>query len=82
MVNVLEHKGFIGSVYLSSEDNILYGEIEGINGSVSYHGSSIDEITQAFKDAVEHYLSVCEKNNIPPNGQHKNEIEKDNAYKF
>lgn len=46
--NYLKYKNYIGSVEFSDEDNILYGKILGINDLVSYEGTSMQELENAF----------------------------------
>ncbi len=58
--NYLKYKKYLGSVDFSEEDNILYGKILGINDLVSYEGTSIKTLEDAFKKAVEDYLTTGE----------------------
>ncbi|SHJ20053.1 antitoxin HicB [Desulfosporosinus lacus] len=55
MKNVMIYKDYIGSVHYSTEDEIFYGKIEGINDSISYEGSSVSELKSAFEEAIEQY---------------------------
>ena len=57
----LSRKGYSGTVEYDAEDDLLVGRIIGINDSICYHGTSIEEIRSSFIDAVENYLSVCEE---------------------
>jgi len=59
MTNRIVHKEFIGSVQFSSEDEVFYGKIEGINDLVTFEGKSVTQLKKAFKDAVEDYLELC-----------------------
>lgn len=59
-MNTLNYKGFIGSVNFSEEDGVFFGRIEGINGMVNFEGESIKELTNAFHEAVNDYLSYVE----------------------
>lgn len=61
MSEMLNHKGYNGTVEYDAEDDLLIGHIVGINDSINYHGSSIAEIRSSFIDAVENYLSLCEE---------------------
>ena len=62
--NVLEYKGYAGSVEFSSENNILFGKVIGINGLISYEGESVAELREDFKAAVDDYLEICKENQI------------------
>ena len=59
MTDKLKYKEFIGSVHFSSEDEVFFGKIEGINDLVTFEGETVKKIKKAFKDAVEDYLELC-----------------------
>jgi predicted HicB family RNase H-like nuclease len=61
----LEHKDFHGTVHFSNEDAVFYGKISGINDLITFEGASVKELQRAFKEAVEDYISICEKEKIP-----------------
>lgn len=65
-MNTLKYKGFIGSVNFSEEDGVFFGKIEGINGMVNFEGQSVQELTEAFHEAVNDYLTYCEEEGIQP----------------
>ena len=56
-MNTLNYKGFIGSVAFSEEDNVFFGKIEGIDGLVNFEGSSVEELKEAFHEAVDDYVA-------------------------
>ena len=56
-INVLEYKGFIGTVEFSASDNILFGKVLGVNGLLSYEGKNIIELRNDFEKAVDDYIS-------------------------
>lgn len=62
MKNLLEYKGYYGSVEYSSEDALLYGKVLGINSLISYEGESVAELQQDFEGAVDDYLEMCAEN--------------------
>ena len=59
--NVLEYKGYTGTVEFSAEDNILFGKVIGIDGLISYEGESVSSLKEDFKAAVDDYLEMCEE---------------------
>ena len=63
-MNTLKYKGFLGTVAFSDEDNVFFGKIEGINGLVNFEGESVDELKNAFHEAVDDYIIYCNENNI------------------
>lgn len=63
----LKHKGYIGSVEFSPEDNCFFGKVLGLKGTlISYEGTSVDDIRRDFEDAVDCYLESCEERGIAP----------------
>jgi predicted HicB family RNase H-like nuclease len=65
------YKDYIGSVHYSTEDEVFYGELEGINDLISYEGSSVSELKAAFEEAVEDYLELCKLNGKEPEKMYK-----------
>ncbi len=65
-MNTLTYKGYIGSVNFSEKDGVFFGKIEGIDGLVNFEGESVKELTNAFHEAVDDYLSYCEEEGIEP----------------
>lgn len=61
MTDKLRFKKFIGSVHFSSEDDVFYGRIEGINDLVTFEGSTVGKLKKAFREAVEDYLELCQE---------------------
>lgn len=61
MMNVLEYKGYQARVELDPEDECLVGHLAGINDIVGFHGSSVEEINAAFREAVDDYIATCGK---------------------
>ncbi|TGN19531.1 type II toxin-antitoxin system HicB family antitoxin [Leptospira idonii] len=61
MKDLMEYKGYLGSVHFDSEDEIFYGKIEGIEDLISFEGESVNEIKKAFIESVDDYLQLCIK---------------------
>lgn len=72
--NIIEYKGYYGSVDYSAEDNILFGSVIGVRGLISYEGSSIDELRTDFEEAVDSYLEMCEADGVKPEKYYKGAI--------
>ena len=64
MKNVLEYKGFIGSVEHSLEDEILFGKILFIDGLVTYEANGIKELKEEFQIAVDDYIEFCQEQGL------------------
>ena len=64
--NSMEYKGYLGTVEYSADDNILFGQIIGIRGLISYEGYSIKQLKANFEEAIDDYLLDCEESDIEP----------------
>ncbi len=61
MKDALTYNSFIGSVQFSADDDVFYGKIEGIDDLISYEGTSVAELKEAFRNAVEDYMDLCKE---------------------
>ena len=66
MDNMMEFKGYYSNPRYSAEDNIFWGKLDGINDSISFEGTSVNELQAAFAEAVEDYLDTCKRNGMTP----------------
>ncbi len=66
MKDMMQHKGYYGSVHFDDSDLIFYGRIEFIRALVNYEATDAKGLKKAFKDAVEDYLVTCKKQGITP----------------
>ena len=48
MKNILEYKGYHAKIEFSSDDNIFIGSVIGINDSLNFHGTTVDELPLYF----------------------------------
>ncbi|MDR0233428.1 MAG: type II toxin-antitoxin system HicB family antitoxin [Zoogloeaceae bacterium] len=60
MNDMLNYRGYYGSIEASPEDNCLFGKLLFIRALASYEGQTVAELEQAFHDAVDEYLADCE----------------------
>ncbi len=61
MNNIMEYKGYIGSVEFSEADRIFFGKVQGIRSLISYEGTNASELIDDFHAAIDEYLFTCEK---------------------
>jgi len=66
MRNMLEYKGYFGSVEYSDEDGVFYGKICFIRSLISYEGDSVASLKADFQEAVDDYLDLCKEQNREP----------------
>lgn len=66
-MNSMSYKGYTARIEYDNEDHIFTGRIAGIRDVVGFHGSSVDELEQAFRESVDDYLDACKKIGQSPN---------------
>ena len=71
MNNILKYKNYYTTINYSSEDNVLYGKIEGIDDLITFESDNTSEIEKEFHKAVDDYLSYCEEIGKEPSKTYK-----------
>lgn len=71
MNNILTYKGFIGSVNYSADDHIFFGKIEGINDLITFEGTSVNELENAFQEMVNLHIEDCKSEGKPVEKSYK-----------
>jgi predicted HicB family RNase H-like nuclease len=66
MSDVLEYKGYYGTVEYSASDKVLFGKVIGINGLISFEGDSVKKLKNDFEGAIDDYLETCAEEGIEP----------------
>jgi predicted HicB family RNase H-like nuclease len=63
---MMKYKGYTGHVIYDDEAKIFHGEVLGIKDVITFQGTTVDEIEQAFKDSVDDYLAFCKERGEEP----------------
>ncbi len=71
MKNLLEYKGYSGTVEFNADDETFFGRIAGIRDVVSFEADSVAKLKKSFREAVEDYIETCEKLNKHPDKEYK-----------
>lgn len=58
MNNILQYKGFVGSIEYSDEDSIFYGKVLEIRSLISYEGEKMSDLIEDFQRAVDSYIEI------------------------
>jgi predicted HicB family RNase H-like nuclease len=66
MKDMMNYKGYWGSVHFNDDDDIFYGRLEFIRALVSYEGVDVGSLRKAFKEAVDEYLQTCKDQDRQP----------------
>lgn len=59
MTQMLEHRGYLGTVEYSAEDEVLHGRLAFVRDLVTYEAEDAKGLKAAFVDAVDAYLADC-----------------------
>ena len=63
---MMEYKGYIGKVEIDDEAGILYGEVINVRDVITFEGTSVEEVQQAFHESVDDYLEFCAQRGESP----------------
>ena len=66
MKNILEYKGYCGTIEFSEPDNVFFGKIIGIRSLILYEGNNEKELKEDFEGAVDDYLESCKEDGFEP----------------
>ncbi len=67
MKNAMTHRGYRARIEFDAEDRLFFGRLAGIRDIITFHGMTVDELENAFKEAVDDYLATCAKLGEKPN---------------
>jgi len=71
MSDLMEYKGYFGTVEFSATDGVLFGKVIGVNGLISYEGDSVCSLKNDFEGAIDDYLEMCAMEGIEPQRSYK-----------
>ena len=71
MKNIMEYKGYLGSVEFSEEDELFFGRVLGIRSLISYEADNAKELISDFHNSVDEYLNMCEEEGKEPDKAYK-----------
>lgn len=63
---MMTHKGYSGTVRFDPEADIFHGEVIGLRDVVTFQGTTVDELKEAFRGSVDDYLEFCEQRGEQP----------------
>lgn len=66
MKEMMEYKGYKGSVHYSDEDELFHGKVKFIRSLLSYEGTDMESLRKDFEEAVDDYLDYCNEEGIEP----------------
>jgi predicted HicB family RNase H-like nuclease len=64
--NTMTYQGYVASIVFDPRDEIFVGKVLGVCDSITFHGSTVAELTFDFHQAIDHYLADCKASHRPP----------------
>ena len=62
----MEYKGYVGMVEYDSEAKLFYGDILNTRDVITFQGTSVLEIEEAFKGSIDDYITWCKSEGVEP----------------
>ena len=66
MNSTMKYKNFIAAINYDGDDKIFWGEILGINDTIAFHGTSVQELEEKFHLYADEYIELCKQKGIKP----------------
>ena len=63
---MMNYKGYKGYAVYDDKAHIFHGELVGIRAVITFQGTTVAELEQAFKDSINDYLNWCKKRGKEP----------------
>jgi predicted HicB family RNase H-like nuclease len=71
MNDIIQYKSYYAEIHFSSEDEVFYGKLIGINDLVNFEADSVKGLKIAFAEAVEDYIYFCKEIKKTPEKTYK-----------
>ncbi len=66
MKNVLQYKGYAGSVAFDADDKIFHGRVLGIRAIIGFEGTTVEDLEKDFHAGIDDYLDMCTEKDMEP----------------
>ena len=63
---MMTYQGYIGDVEYDDQARLFHGEVVNTRDVITFQGTSVAELEQAFHASVDDYISWCEEEGIAP----------------
>src|SRR5260363_39242 len=70
----MTYKGYSARIEYSDEDDCFIGRLAGIRDIITFHGNFVEEVRNAFQEAVDFYLETCRQRNEAPQKPYSGKI--------
>mgnify|MGYP003455171425 CR=1 FL=1 len=63
---MMRYKGYVGNVVYDDEAKIFHGDVIGLKDIITFQGTTVESLEQAFRDSVDDYLEWCKERGEKP----------------
>jgi predicted HicB family RNase H-like nuclease len=63
---MMEYKGYTGHVEFDAEAGLFHGEVLDTRDVITFQGTTVEDLQNAFQDSVDDYLDFCKERNEQP----------------
>lgn len=60
-LTLLRYKDYVAQVQFYQEYDMIYGNVLGIEDTISIQGKTMEEVVADFQDAIDEYLDFCHR---------------------
>lgn len=71
MTNILTFNGHTASISYSTDDEVFFGKVRGVNDLITFEGTSVSELKNSFQEAVDDYVEMCKALGKSPDKTYK-----------
>ncbi|MDB5014128.1 MAG: HicB family protein [Daejeonella sp.] len=71
MIDSLKYLDYTATVHYSADDEVFFGKVIGINDLITFEGTSVLELKNAFKESIEDYIATCNSLKKSPDKSYK-----------
>ena len=64
-MNIMKYRGYIAHIGFDEVDRIFVGHLTGIKDIVGFHGTTVNELEEAFHESVDNYIAISEETGRP-----------------
>ena len=73
-MSTMRYKNYSAKIEYSDDDQCFIGRIAGIKDIITFHGESVDELKNAFHEAVDFYIESCIREGVSPQRSYSGKV--------
>ncbi len=74
MTNTMIYKGYSARVEYDDADGIFTGQVAGIRDGIGFHADTVEDLREAFHEAINDYIEVCAKIGKEPQKSYSGQV--------